>query len=111
MTKTKENIPRRVQLLLDGINLTSGDRDKEYGTPYTNLTDCGMLFSAYLMGKYNGRILMLDEFMITAEDVAWLNVLQKIARTFNGHVKPDTYTDAAAYAAIAGECAEMEKAP
>lgn len=32
-------------------------------------------------------------------------VLMKMSRTFEGRVKPDTYEDAAAYAAIAGECA------
>jgi hypothetical protein len=47
--------------------------------------------------------------VLTAEDVAWLNVLQKMARTFNGSSKPDTYIDAATYSAIAGECAEEKR--
>lgn len=102
-------MPIRVDLLDTAKALTEGDRDKEYGTPYVNLTDCAQLWSAYLWGKYNGRLPETEDvasvFLLTAEDVAWLNVLQKIARTFSGNVKLDTYIDAAAYAAIAGECA------
>lgn len=98
--------PRRVQFLHEGAKLTSGDRDVEYGSPYENLSNCAILFTAYLRAKYGGIILDLYSFTLTAEDVAWLNVQQKIARTFGGRVKPDTYVDAATYSAIAGECAE-----
>jgi len=89
----------RKQLLENAIEHTCEDRDEEYGSPRKNLDDIALLWKVYLIGKY-GKI-GLD---ITAEDVAWLNVLQKIARTFPGKTKPDTYEDAAAYAAIAGEC-------
>lgn len=93
---------RRVEFLETASKLTSGDRDKEYGPPFNNLTDCACLFEAYLIAKFNVQI------SLTAEDIAWLNVLQKMARTFSGNPKPDTYIDAAAYSAIAGECAEIE---
>ncbi len=109
-SSTFDEQPRRVQYLILGQELTSGDRDKEYGKPYDNLTACSGLFTAYLIGKYRGKTLDEAQFDLTAEDVAWLNVLQKMARTFAGNVKPDTYIDAATYAAIAGECAEEEKA-
>lgn len=105
-----QDSPRRVQFLEAGIKLTSGDRDAEYGPPYFNLTDCGILFTAYLYAKYGGKSIDPNEFNLTAEDVAWLNVMQKMARTFHGQPKPDTYIDAATYAAIAGECAEEEAA-
>jgi hypothetical protein len=65
-----------------------------------------VLFTAYLAAKYGE---LLHGFVLTAEDVAWLNVLQKMARTFNGSSKPDTYIDAATYSAIAGECAEEKR--
>lgn len=100
--------PLRVQYLKTAQNLTRGDRDLEYGKPYNNLTACGVLFEAYLCAKFGGAIIDPLNFKLTAEDVAWLNVLQKMARTFAGNVKPDTYIDAAAYAAIAGECAEED---
>lgn len=102
-----QGIPR-LEYLAEAARLTSGDRDREYGTPYINLSDCAMLWTAYLCGKYGGQTVDLLQLSLTAEDVAWLNVLQKIARTFSGHPKPDTYIDAAAYAAIAGECAKEE---
>lgn len=90
----------RKEILQAAIKHTCGDRDKEYGSPITNLSNVAALWSAYLDGKYGNQ-----KFNISAEDVAWLNTLQKIARTFSGKVKQDTYEDAAAYSAIAGECA------
>ena len=96
--------PPRVRMLSAAANLTNGDRDAEYGPPYDNLSDCAVLFSAYLTAKYP----TVASPALTAEDVAWLNVLQKMARTFHGKVKADTYIDAAAYSAIAGECAQIE---
>lgn len=102
-----QGIPR-LEYLAEAARLTSGDRDREYGTPYNNLSDCAMLWSAYICGKYAGRTIDPLEFSLTAEDVAWFNNLQKMARTFSGNPKPDTYIDAAAYAAIAGECAQEE---
>lgn len=100
--------PRRVQMLETASKLTSGDRDKEYGKPYYNLSAAALLYTAYIIGKFRGHIIDEKNFELTAEDVAWLNVQTKISRTFSGNVKPDTYVDAAAYAAIAGECAEEE---
>lgn len=103
----------REQYLLAARDYTCGDRDVEYGTPTQNLSDCAALFTAYLEGKTRGRCIgstcgnkLAGQYELTAEDVAWLNVLQKMARTFNGKTKEDTYIDAAAYAAIAGECAD-----
>jgi hypothetical protein len=96
-------VPTRVAMLSEAVHLTSGDRDKEYGPPHNNLSDCAALFTAYLQSKYD------VDLTLDAEDVAWFNVLQKIARTFSGVVKPDTYVDAAAYSAIAGECAQIDK--
>ncbi len=92
--------PYRVALLEEAAKLTNGDRDKEYGPPEKNLSECAALWRAYVEGKY-GIVAPLD-----AEDVAWMNVLQKIARTYNGEPKRDTYVDAAAYSAIAGEVAK-----
>jgi hypothetical protein len=44
------------------------------------------------------------EVVITAEDVAWMMVLLKMARSGADGYHEDNYIDAAAYAAIAGEC-------
>lgn len=94
-------VPRRVETLESAINLTSGDRNRAYGPPYRNLSDCALLWDAYLAIR-NGA-------PVDAEAVAWMNVLQKIARSCQPGYHPDNYTDAAAYAAIAGECRELEE--
>jgi hypothetical protein len=98
------NVTIRGEYLATASKLVCGDRNKEYGDPFENLGDCAELWSAYLRKKYGGKVGYL-----TAEDVAWMNVLQKMARSFHGPAKADTYIDAAGYAAIAGECAMLDK--
>ena len=92
--------PTRVQTLETAIKLTSGDRNKAYGPPFGNLSDCALLWDAYLAIRKGAQI--------DAEAVAWMNVLQKIARSVQPGYHPDNYTDAAAYSAIAGECREIQ---
>lgn len=93
----------RKEILENATKHTCGERDVEYGSPEKNLEDIARMWTAYLLGKY--------DFTrgLTSEDVAWFNTLQKTARTFNGTPKPDTYEDAAAYSAIAGELATLEE--
>jgi hypothetical protein len=93
--------PQRVKTLEVAIALTAGDRNRAYGPPYYNLSDCARLWNAYLAIR-GGR-------QVDAEAVAWMNVLQKIARSCQPGYHPDNYTDAAAYSAIAGECREQEE--
>ncbi len=100
MNQRREVKPTRVQTLETAINLTAGDRNKAYGPPHRNLSDCALLWDAYLAIR-NGA-------QIDAEAVAWMNVLQKIARSAQPGYHPDNYTDAAAYSAIAGECRQIE---
>ena len=100
-------MPYREQYLNKAAELTAGDRDVSYGEPYHNLTNIARLWTAYLIGRY-GEFYM-DNVELTAEDVAWLNVLQKMARTFSSKATPDNYIDAACYSAIAGECAGKEE--
>ena len=95
--------PVRSDILHDAVKLTCGDRNDAYGPPWNNLTDCAQLWEAYLNAKY-GTVAAMQ---LTAEDVAWMNVLQKISRTFRAQ-RVDNYVDAAAYAAIAGECRLIE---
>lgn len=93
----------RELILRAAIKHTTRDREDQYGDPTTCLNDIARLQTAYLIGKYRGATVDEDCFSVTAEDVAWLNVLQKIVRAFNSD-KADTYEDAAGYAAIAYEC-------
>ena len=90
----------RKEILTNAITHTCGERDVEYGSPKENFEDIAALWNVYLSRKYKGKVPI-----ITAEDVAWMMGQLKMARTFNGNTKPDTYEDAACYPAIAGECA------
>jgi hypothetical protein len=96
----------RLEILAEASALTGESRNKEYGEPKDNLGDCALLWAAYIEAKFGQHA--SNEFLANfgAEDVAWLNVLQKMARTFRGAPKPDTYIDAAAYSAIAGEVSQ-----
>lgn len=109
-SRPMEPAMHRKDLLKSAKELTCGDRNAAYGPPYENLSDCAMLFTAYLCAKYGGVILDPKQFALTAEDIAHFNVLQKMARSWRGdEPRPDTYIDMAAYSAIAGECAAAEE--
>lgn len=70
--------------------LVGGDRLQQHGEADRNFENIAKLWSAYL------------GMPIAAEQVAWLNVLQKCARTKTGKFNLDDYVDAAGYAGIAG---------
>ena len=72
--------------------LVTGPRAKTYGDKIRNHANIGKLWSAYLDKE------------ITAHDAAVMLALLKVARTKFGQPTEDTYVDAAAYMAIAGEC-------
>lgn len=95
--------PTRVQTLETAIGLTNGDRNKAYGPPINNLTDCAELWNTYIRAKQRAT----DKLELDAEDVAWMMVLVKMTRSFQKGYHPDNYTDASAYSAIAGECREI----
>jgi hypothetical protein len=103
----------RETLLTEAKSLTGVDRDRTYGAPYDNLSNCAHLWGAYLNAKPGCMVRNGDTsyaIRITAEDVAWLLSLVKTARSFNPGYHADNYADAAAYAAIAGECRETQEA-
>ena len=72
--------------------LITGPRAKTYGDKIQNHCNIAKLWSAYLDRE------------ITAHDAAVMMALLKVARTKFGQPTSDTYGDAAAYMAIAGEC-------
>ena len=85
MKKTKEFLTR-------ASTLVAGDREKDYGDKVHNHNNIAKLWSAYL------------DVEVKAHDVAIMMALLKVARTKFGAPTEDTYVDAAAYMAIAGEC-------
>lgn len=110
----REEVPQSVRedILKTAKKLTCGDRNKAYGPPYDNLSDCAAMWETYLNSKWGCLVPKGDGYAvrITAEDVAWLMSLVKMTRSFYPGQHRDNYVDAAAYAAIAGECREIEDA-
>lgn len=103
--------PTRVHTLETAIKLTGGDRNKSYGPPFDNLSDCANLWNAYMNTKFGCLAVQADgsyKVVLKAEDIAWMMTLVKMTRSFQPGYHPDNYTDAAAYSAIAGECREIQ---
>lgn len=109
----REPVPQssREGILNTAKALTCGDRNKSYGPPYDNLSDCAALWEAYINAKEGCFVQDGGSYAvrITAEDVAWLMSLVKMTRTFYSGYHHDNYVDAAAYSAIAGECREIQE--
>lgn len=91
--------PKRIQILKRAAEVTGGERQDSYGSVKDNLTNIADLWQVYLTQRNNSLV------KVEAEDVAWMMTMLKAARSMAGYHE-DNYVDAAAYAAIAGECAE-----
>jgi hypothetical protein len=91
----------RKELLRSAIKATCGERDKEYGPPEINLQNTANFWNCYLLARFP-----YFDGELNPEDVAWMNNLQKVSRASSGPAGDDTYADAAAYSAIAGEVRE-----
>ena len=92
----------RVRILQAAIEHTAQARPSVYGKPHPNMSAQMALVDAYLdhsKGR-NGR----------AHEMAIISLLIKIGRIASGSYHSDNYEDGAAYLAIAGECAEIERA-
>ena len=87
-----DDTPARLHILARAAEVTGGERQDSYGPVEDNLERISDLWSVYL------------DVHITAEDAAWMMVLLKMARSRADGYHEDNYVDAAAYAAIAGEC-------
>lgn len=94
----------RAKTLDEAKRLTSDERARSYGNPVSTFADIAELWNARLVAKYNGNSIGYDQPLLTAEDVAWMMIYLKDVRSWKS-LKLDNYVDAAAYAAIAGECA------
>lgn len=91
--------PKRIQILKRAAEVTGGERQDSYGPVKNNLTNIAEFWQVYLTQR-NGALVMVGP-----EDVAWMMTMLKAARSLGGYHE-DNYVDAAAYAAIAGECAK-----
>jgi hypothetical protein len=96
-TRTVPKLPAPSKWLagevLNGVaELVGGDRAKTHGDKLTNHQNIARLWSAFL------------QVNITADQVALMMVLLKVARTQHGGLNHDDYADMAGYAAVAAEC-------
>lgn len=78
-------------ILEEAQRVVDGPRQQDYGTPVENHQRTADLWTAYLHGKYG------IPFEVSAEDVCFLNILQKVSRGINGLTR-DTLVDIAGYA-------------
>lgn len=83
----------RGEILNEANRLTHGDRDKNYGTPYTNHKRIADIWSVIL------------GIEVTPAQVALCMAGVKIARLVETPNHIDSFIDGAAYLAIAGEIA------
>ena len=85
----------RAEILESASTITCQGREEEYGSPENNFGTIAQYWSTYTGA------------LITAEDVACMMALLKIARIQSGKTKDDNYIDLAGYAACAGEIASV----
>lgn len=86
----------RGEILAEAQRLTLADRNKNYGKPIVNHTRIADLWSVYLSKE------------VTPSQVAICMALVKIARLMETDDHLDSFCDAAAYLAIAGEIASED---
>ena len=89
---------KRKEILDTATSYVTSDRETQYGSPEDNCGIIADLWHTYLLGCTTGGHL-------TAEDVAIMMCLLKVARIASGQKKDDNYIDLAGYAACAGEIA------
>lgn len=110
----------REEILNQAKEYVCKDREETYGKPESNFQVIADLWNIYTDATYNRDLrngdvrLDIDEFgnaiyvgEFTAEDVAVMMALLKIARIATGKPKADNYTDCCGYIACAGELAEV----
>jgi hypothetical protein len=87
---------RRSEILSEADTLINGDRQESYGTPQDNFGRIAAIWSVIL------------GVQIRPDEVALCMAGLKMARLVNGP-HDDSYIDAAAYIALAGELADADK--
>lgn len=92
----------RQEILDSAAKCVCGDRDQQYGGPETSFRMIAELWEPYIQQKC---VSAGSDVTISAEDVAAMMVLFKMARVATGSYKADSWIDAAGYAACGGEIA------
>ena len=84
-------------ILEEAQRIINGARNQTHGAKERSFTEIAELWETYLGSGKEYPV------SITAEDVAWMMVLMKIARRNHGEPIRDHYVDAVGYIAIAHE--------
>lgn len=84
-------------ILRQAAGLVDGDRAATYGDMRVLHGNIAILWNAWMKIKRD------PDALLSAEDVAHMDTLKKMARTQCGEGTPDNYVDAAAYQGIAAE--------
>ena len=87
----------RSEILKRADEIINGQREQDYGSAERNFGLIGQLWTVYL------------DHLVTAQDVANLMCLFKIARIKTGRGTEDSYIDACGYMACGGEIATAAK--
>lgn len=87
----------RAEILDKAKDCVCGQREQDYGKPEDNFATIAALWSAYKGTEFS------------AEDVAVMMALMKIARIKTGTATDDCFVDLAGYAACGGEIASADK--
>ncbi len=87
----------RGALLLEAMHIIDNDRNRTYGEPYETMKATGDLWGQ-----------MTQRPPVPASEVALFLTAVKLARLHTSPTHRDSYLDAAAYIAIAYECAARE---
>lgn len=91
--------PTERKMLLDHAALiTSTDRNKDYGNPEDNFANIATYWTAYV--KQSSGI----EITFSAQDIAHMMILMKMARLATNPSHYDSLVDVAGYAACAADC-------
>lgn len=90
---------KRAKILDKAKEMVTGQREQDYGTPEDNFNVIAEYWMTYLSAKWGPEELVV----LTADDVANMMCLFKIARVTTGKGTADSYIDLAGYAACAGE--------
>lgn len=88
---------KRKEILEEAARIVTGERQHQYGDAEDSFGLIGQLWTVYL------------DHLVTAEDVALMMILLKVAREKGGKGKADSWVDIAGYAACGGEIATAAK--
>lgn len=89
---------KRAECLRTAETCVCGKREQDYGSPEDNFTKIAEMWTAYMGHPY------------TAQDVAMMMALLKVARIRTGTATADSFVDLAGYAACAAEISTEKNA-